>query len=49
LDSLIEYGIKAVKEKGICKVGEKVIVIIGGKIEGQVSENQMKIYNVVWT
>lgn len=48
MDSLIEYAMKHCKDSNIVKSGERVLVVIGGKIEGQVSSNQLKIYNVVW-
>lgn len=47
IDSLIDYAIKSAKEMGICKSGERVIVIQGLKQENPEDSNLLKIFNVV--
>ena len=46
IDSLIEYAIKAAKDLGYCKIGERVIVIQGIMQECPESTNIIKVVNV---
>lgn len=48
MDTLVEYAIKSARDRGLCKIGEKVIVLLGGQEENMdESSNILKITKVV--
>lgn len=48
IDTLVEYAIKSAKERGLCKAGDRVIILLGGTEENPDESNILKIKAVVW-
>lgn len=46
IDSLIDYAIKSAKELNLCKIGEKIIIILGTHNENPEASNVLKVINV---
>ena len=47
VDTLVEYAIKSSKDRGFCKVGEKVVVLLVGSDDNPDESNILKIKQVV--
>lgn len=46
VDTLVEYAIKSAKERGMCKAGDKAIVLLGTSDENPDESNVLKIKTV---
>lgn len=46
IDTLVEYAIKSAKDRGIVKVGDTAIVLLGGGEEDPDESNVLKIKKI---
>lgn len=46
VDTLVDYAIKSAKERGMCKAGERAIVLLGGGEENPDESNILKIKTI---
>lgn len=48
VDTLVDYAIKSAKSRGIIKVGDKGIVLLGGSEENPDESNILKVKKINW-